>query len=251
MPDAHTALGYAQLYHDADWLAAESSFLRALEINPSSSPAYMGHSQLLTVLARHGEAICAAKRARELDPLSPIVNTMLAFALCMAGELEEALECSRSGIEMTPSFSTAHAVLGWIYERMGKTDEAVASYRTAVQHCPGSFLMRAHLARGAALTGDTHEATRILNELLQQRETTYVPCYWIALVYAALGQEEPSLMWLETAGRERCGWRTLSAVDPRLRAFAHNAKFQGLLREIGFPARDHDVKARAANHARA
>jgi TolB-like protein/Tfp pilus assembly protein PilF len=233
LPDAHTALGLAQAFYDADWGAAEASFLRALQLNPSSSGAYLGYAQLLMLCSRHREAVEAAQRARDLDPLSPIVNSILVVVLYLAGKFEEGLERGLKCIEIAPEFATAHACLGWIYEGLKAVDQAAACYRAAVERGPGSPLMWAHCARGAALIGDRDEATRILDDLLRQREATHVPCTWIALVYAALGQEEGVLQWSELAMRERCGWRALFAVDPRLTAFSANPRYQMLVRDLG------------------
>lgn len=136
---------------------------------------------------------------------------------------------------MEPSFCAAHAMLSLIYEARGELDQAVRSSRVATQHGPDSPLMLCHLARSLAAAGDTEEATQILRALLQLRETYYIPATWLALICAALDQQEPSLTWLETAVRERDPWRLCLAVDPRFKIFWNNGRFLDVLQEIGLP----------------
>jgi TolB-like protein/Flp pilus assembly protein TadD len=237
LAEAHVALGYAQFFYDGDWAAAETTFLRALEINPSCSAAYTGLAQLLSILGRHAEAMAAAKRGRELDPFSPLVHTILVLCLYFAGRLREALEFAHACIELEPAFATIHAMLGSVYQALGDSEQATSSYRNAVRLCPESPLMQAHLAYGLAANGSAGESRRILEELLKLRKLTYVSPHWIGVVFAALGHQSQALLWFDTAVRERCGWRVVCAVDPRLRCVARNPQFKRLLLQIGFQKR--------------
>lgn len=230
--DAHAAIGYARLYYDGNWDAAESSFQRALELNPSSERAHIGYAQLLTALGRHGEAIAAAQRAHELDPLSPIASTILSAVLYFAGNLDEALTCCLECIEMEPNFPTIHAELGVVYGTLGNMAQAVGEHRVAVRLCPESPLMLAHLAYSLALAGIEDEARSILEELLRARPSGYIPPYWLALIYKALGEEDVALSWFETAVMERCGWRLIAAVDPKVGALATHPRYRALLRQM-------------------
>lgn len=109
IPEAHTALGYYSLF-TGNWVAAEQYVLRALEINPSFSAAHVTYSYL-SVLGRQEQAILAAKRGLELDPVSPIVATMAAAVHHWAGRLDDALRYLQDCIGMNPRFCTAHQLL--------------------------------------------------------------------------------------------------------------------------------------------
>ncbi len=58
-------------------------------------------------MARHDEAIAAARRAQEIDPLSPILTVSLGRALWHADRREEALAAARKAFELDPNFSQA------------------------------------------------------------------------------------------------------------------------------------------------
>jgi len=232
LPEAHSALGWLRCWQ-ADWAQSENSFLRALEINPNFSLGYCGYARLLSVLGRREQAIALGKRARQLDPLSPLVHGMLGIELYHAGQFREAIECQCSAIEIDPGFCVAHAMLGFIYQEMGELDRAVSSLRVAVEKAPDTPLMSCFLARSLAAAGETEEATRILEELLQLRETNCIPATSIALVYAALREREHAWSWLMTAMHELDPWRCHMGVDPRFRFFWKDPRFARLLHGMG------------------
>ena len=244
-PDAHIALGFTKLLYDADTTGAEASFLRALEINPSAALGYQGCAAVQSALRRHDEAVFAMTRARELDPLSPLMNTNAAVVLYGAGRWTEALECIRNCIDMNPDFAVAHVIAGWICEAMGALDQAIKAYRTPVRRSLDSPMVIAHYARAFALAGESKKAQQILDELIQQRTTRYVYPFWVALVYCALGQLEDTFRWLEATVRDRCGWRIYMAFDPKLLPLAENRKFQQLLQEVWSPSNSNNVKENA------
>ena len=58
--------------------------------------------------------------------------------------------------------------------------------------------------------------------------------YGLALVYAALGDTEEALRWLEEADRHHSFWWTFwGHVDPRLDVLRNEPRFQDLLRRLG------------------
>jgi TolB-like protein/Tfp pilus assembly protein PilF len=70
LSEAHASLAFVELYYEWDWAGAEKSFRRAIELNPNYAPAYQWYSHLLMSGGRTSDAISAAKRAAEIDPLS-------------------------------------------------------------------------------------------------------------------------------------------------------------------------------------
>src|SRR5438445_10692467 len=55
------------------------------------------------------------------------------------GKYDEALGCCQAAIALDPGGSTAHSLLGMIYERMGKTAEAVQQYQLVLRMNPDSI----------------------------------------------------------------------------------------------------------------
>ena len=81
---------------------------------------------------RVADAIAEVKRAQELDPLSPIVNTDLGWYLLYAGQAAEAVAQFRKTIEFDANSVSAHRGLGVALSRDGRYDEAIDELKRAL-----------------------------------------------------------------------------------------------------------------------
>jgi len=68
--NTHYVDGMIYLYHDWDWVRAEKSFNRVLQISPGNLTSLRGLSRLLNTLQRHDQAVRYAKSVVENDPLT-------------------------------------------------------------------------------------------------------------------------------------------------------------------------------------
>jgi len=91
LAEAHTSLAYATMLYEWDWAAAERSFLRAIELDPSYATAHQWYAELLVTLGRTEEAIREVRVAESLDPLSMIISWNVARILAFSRRHEEAL----------------------------------------------------------------------------------------------------------------------------------------------------------------
>jgi len=92
---AYVSLGYLQMSRDLDWERAETNILRGLALDPDYAQGRSRHAFLLMATGRTDSALAEARRAVELDPLSPKYANTLAQALLLARrfeELEEAVD---------------------------------------------------------------------------------------------------------------------------------------------------------------
>jgi hypothetical protein len=55
-------------------------------------------------------------------------------------------------------------------------------------------------------------------------------------VYAGLGDKNQAIAWLDKSYRERSSFLTVAKVDPLFDSLQDDARFQELLRRIGFPS---------------
>lgn len=62
------------------WIKSEGHFRKALQLAPDSPNIYQWYSTLLSGVGRHRDGLEAAKRARDLDEISPVLNNRLAVA---------------------------------------------------------------------------------------------------------------------------------------------------------------------------
>lgn len=227
--EARTALAYYHFHYEHNWNATEASLLRALAIDPTYPIAVGAYAQLLSALGRHDHAVEMMRRARDVDPYSGYTGIMFGWALYYAGNYEEALLQLQSATGIDNSLWTGHMSLGMVLERLGRTEKAVAEFRSAVEYSENGGMARALLAYGLASAGDKAGALEILDVLLRLRQRRYFSPYWVAAIFAALGQRSEAFRWLEIATEERCSWVVFVREDPKFARLRDDARFQAIV----------------------
>ena len=234
LAEAHTSLATVRFNYDWDWNAAASGFRRAVELNPSYATAYQRNSLYLMSMGRITESIAEMNRAHDLDPLSTSMNFSLGWRLYMAREYDQAIEQLRNTIDMDPDFVLPHLVLGQAYEQKKAYDQAITELRRAAEISQNSPPTLAALARTYAVSGRTAEARKLLDQLMEQSKKQYVSPFYVAIVYAGLGESDQALDWLEKAYKDRSNAIVFAKVDPQLDTLRTTPRFQSLLHRLAF-----------------
>jgi hypothetical protein len=81
--------------------------------------------------------------------------------------------------------------------------------------------------------GKREEEGRILNGLKNKRRQDYLRPYILAEDYAALGEKDLALEWLQKAYQERDDWIVWIKVDPNLDGLRAEPRFANLLSRVG------------------
>lgn len=234
LAEAHAALGLIESTYDWDWNSAEREFRRAIELNPGYVSAYLWYG--LTCLASTGrmnEALAAIRKARDLDPLSPITNTNLASVLLRMGRYDEAIRIYRETIDLEPSFFWAYRDLGLALFEKRSFGEAIDALRKAHSISGGNPGVMAALGYCYGALGQTNLARNMLNQLQELSKRSYVPPYHIAAVYAGLGQPAQALEWLDRAYQDRSSWMNGVKVDPLFGSLRPDPRFASILKKMG------------------
>jgi len=87
-------------WHRWQWIKAEEHFRQALELAPDSPNIYQWYSQHLSSVGRNHDGLAAAKRARELDEISPAINDRLGVAYLWVNENTRAAEHFAIGAQL-------------------------------------------------------------------------------------------------------------------------------------------------------
>jgi serine/threonine-protein kinase len=233
--EAHTALAFVKFRFDWDWAGAGREFNLAFEQNANYASAHQWYANYLIAKGQTSDAIKAAKRAQELDPLSLITISQQSWALYFANRYDEAIASCQSVLAQDPDFYIARRYLGMAYEQKRMYPEAIAEFQRALTASRGSLLMKAHLGHAYAVSGDKAKAQQVLDELLERSKKGYVSAYLTAVIYAGLGEKDRAFEWLEKAYNERAEFLVYLKVDPRLESLRSDPRFQDLLRRIGLP----------------
>jgi TolB-like protein/Flp pilus assembly protein TadD len=162
---------------------------QTLTLDPDSATAYTTLGSLilrspggdLATVARHYE------HALALDPANAetVYDSLILFPIL--GRSEEAVAFGEYCVAHDPVGSFAHSTLGRVYHWIGRRDEAISSFRTALRLSPDVALL--HNMIGTALL--KKDAKAALAEFLQGPLDEDRPIN-LAMAYHALGQKAQS-----------------------------------------------------------
>src|SRR5262245_42429644 len=229
---AHTGLAWALCY-DFDMVGSISEFQRAITLNPNYATAHQWYGRHpLAALGRLDEAIAEGKRAVELDPLSPVINTDLGQTLVNACRYDEAIAQLRKTLEIDPTFYYAHYSLGMAFQLKGDVPTAIAEY-TKAQQLSDDLRIQVLLANIKALSGEKEAAKQLLTELEEISRHRYVRSYWRALLHLSLGNRDEAIRWLDKGVADHEGLEIAwIKVDPMLDPLRGDPRFEALVQKV-------------------
>ncbi|MGH9793670.1 MAG: TPR end-of-group domain-containing protein [Candidatus Acidiferrales bacterium] len=233
--EAHSSLAGVFMDYRWNWPDVETEYKRALELHPGYPVAHQWYGNYLNAMGRSGEGIAELQRARELDPLSLIINTNLGWAYHLGREYDKALEEAHKALELDPNFYWTYLLMGRAYEQKGLHKEAIIAYERATVLSGNNSMVLAELGHAYARAGQQSEARKILARLKRPSGREYASPYDVALVCVGLGQKEEAFAWLEKSYQERARPLGFAKVEPRLDPLRSDPRFQHLLLRMNFP----------------
>jgi TolB-like protein/DNA-binding winged helix-turn-helix (wHTH) protein len=228
------AIGYVRWLFDWDWPAAEAGFRNAVRLAPEYGIAHSVLGHALSQSGKQSEAVRETLRARELDPLNPMIHAMSSQVALQAHDYPGALELAQQAINLDPEFWIGHIMKGQALIQLGHTDAAIEALTMAARFSNNNskaMSMRGYLL---ARTGHTAEAREVLATLEAASRTKYVPPFAMALVTAGLGNKDETFEWLERAYQARDVHLMFLTVDPKWDPFRSDPRFQALLDRCDF-----------------
>jgi DNA-binding winged helix-turn-helix (wHTH) protein/TolB-like protein/Flp pilus assembly protein TadD len=236
LAEAYVSLAHVKTNYEWEWAEAERLFRKAIAIEPEYATAHQWFGiHYLAPRGRLEEAVAETRRARQLDPLSPVFNAFVGAALFFARRYDEAIEECRKTIDLHPDFGVARWYLGRAYLQKGRHQEALAELQKAVALSGDSPLMKGTLGVGYALAGDRGAAQAALVELEALRSASYASALDLADIHVALGDRERAFRWLDQAAAERSFHLIYLEVWPELDPLRADPRFAALVRRLGLP----------------
>jgi tetratricopeptide (TPR) repeat protein len=169
----------------------------------------------------------------ELDPLSLAVNRGAAWPLFFARRYPEAIAQLQKTLNLDSTYVAARSLLGRVHLETGQYAEGLAELQEAERRT-NVYRYRALLAHGYARAGQRDTAVKLLEEIKRPSAGQFVPPYDIALIYAALGDDQQALDWLERGYRERDATMVNLRHDMRFDRLARNPRFVALVARMQF-----------------
>lgn len=235
LAEAHNAAGMVSFFMGWDWVSADRSFRRAIELNPNYAIAHQFYAHCLSNSRRPSEAASEIQKAREIDPLSPMMHTFAAAIFVVAKRYGDALPLLQQALAIDPDFFPAHSVVGLLHQQTGKPDVAIEEYRKAYRLSGGNILQLAYQGFVLGQIGRRAEAEQIVTTMNQIAQSRFVPPFAFALVYAGLGDRDEAFRWLEQAYEVRDIGLVFLPAAPHWDSLRSDKRFESLLRRCRFP----------------
>ncbi|HJU91415.1 MAG TPA: protein kinase [Pyrinomonadaceae bacterium] len=233
LPEAHAALAMVLFKFERNVPESEREFLRAIELNPNFATAHQWYAgATLVATGRFDRAIAEGRRAVELDPMALIPNVELAAVYSYARRHDEAIAQLRRVIDMDPDWYLAHMLLCVVYGYKGQFAEAIAEGEKA-RRLNDDPAVLGYLAQSLALSGKREEAMKIVAQLHEVSKQRYVPAFSFGIVYAALGDKDQALQWMERCLQDSAWEITLIKVDPAFDNLRSDPRFNDLVKRVG------------------
>ena len=234
--EARRAEGWFHLFAEWDLKRAVKSFEGCIELDPTSGlshiwlgwPAWPG---------REEEAVAAARKAQQLDPLNLYVNSLAAAILDFSGHPDQGVIEGETVLELDPNYLVALYLTGGVYSRLGRHEDALRLSARGIEVSGRSAFFLSHHGFTLARAGRLDDARGILAELNACAQKGYVPALFRAVVHASLGELDPAFALLEEGVKQRNPWIG-SPRMPMFDGFRADPRFAEHLRRIGHPDAD-------------
>jgi TolB-like protein/Tfp pilus assembly protein PilF len=242
LPEAHTALAEIKLYYDWDWAAAEESFKRAIELNPSQDWAHAHYGWYFQLTGDAERAIEEMSQAQQIGPLTPLWSAWLAWIYWGENDLDEALAQAQKAVELAPEFPWSLHVLGGVYAAKGMYEEALATHERLRPILPN--VANWGFATTYTLMGRRNDALNVAAEIAEnpgQKDLQF-----LGMIHAGLGNKMEALNWLEAAHEAHTDWFPwIGAVAGSeftrvLEILSDEPRFQELIAGLELPAENPD-----------
>lgn len=236
LAEAHFAMAALKTWAEWDWKGGEASFRRAIQLNPNDPMARAYYSNLLCLLKRHEEAVAKVERALELDPVNSLFMGIYGGTLVSLERYDEAIAQGRKVLRTLPNDPIAHFLLWEALHWKGQYDEALEEAKALYAGLELTPVLEA-MSSGYQAGGYSGAMRAAAGTLAAISQPVYFGPWHIAYPYAAAGEKEKALEWLEKGyeigdlnmpylGQEHTILKDLLIDDPR---------FQDLVRGVGLP----------------
>lgn len=236
--EPHAVLGMMRT-SDFDYTAAESEFIRAIELSPNYATAYHWYAESLAMQGRFDESFAQYNKALELDPLSLAISTDLGRTYYLARQNDRAIEHLTKLIEMDPNYARTHFYLATAYQEKGMFEESIQEMEKGLV-LSGEDPDTIGKGKRAVLDAYKESGPRGYWKMILEiqkvglRNDVLIQPANIAVVNARLGQRAEAFSWIEKMFAHGGGAYAALKVSPEWDNLRGDPRFRDVLRHAGF-----------------
>ena len=223
---SHAALASVQFVLDRDLQRAERSFRYAMELDPTLPDIHRRYSYLLGASGRFAEATEQARIAAEMEPTSSGAIADLAWTRVLAGDLAGAERLYHDALRLDPANSGVLLSLGYCQELRNAPDEAMQTYRRAMQLRGFPQELIATYDRAFVASGLPGLYAAFVDRLGPNKA---VPRFMLAFFAARAGRTAEAIALLRDAAKRREPGTLWLAVHPAFASLRGQREFGALV----------------------
>jgi DNA-binding winged helix-turn-helix (wHTH) protein/Flp pilus assembly protein TadD len=234
LAEVHVSMAAVQLFFEWNWASTERALQSALDLSPSYSPAHALFTHYAAARGWTHYAIASARRALDLDPMSPVAHLDQAWAYLLARDYSRAMNQCDSIHAMGMNVPLARVYVAQIYQCTGKHQTAVTEMEKLLAsdgETPAPIL--ALLGHAYGLAGTIRAAREVLHQMKTLAGRCYVSPYDWAVLHTGLGENGAALQYLEQALEERSPRAIWLNVEPAFDSLRADRRFRSIIRRLG------------------
>ena len=168
---------------------AEKSVERAIALAPALATVYVAQAQLQILSDfQYVAAERTIRKAIELDSTDADARVWHAFALGYLGRLDEALAEGRKAVRLDPLSTDAQIIVQWLLMHLRQLPELVVATNAILEVDPKSAIALGNLAQGYALSNRPDSAGMAADAMLKLDGTSWGVRAQTMFAYAAAGR---------------------------------------------------------------
>lgn len=226
---ASAVLSAVALALDLDAHEAERLARRALALNERSATAHVTLSGALLAEGRVDESVDEARQGWQADSLESYNDFWYFSTLLYQRQLDTAAALLERLSSILPS-ADLRAMTGWLRAEQGELRRALPllNWRYYGGQYAGTYV------RALVAQGDTAAARATVDSMLAARTPGYYNPLALARAYAALGDTDRGMAWLQRAVDERTIWVGVIRVDDQLALLRVDPRYAALERQLRY-----------------
>ncbi len=231
---AHVLLGMTKVFLEYDWMEAEEEIKLGLKFSANDTYALGYYGYFLAYLGRFEEAVRAAQRAVDIDPLDERIRRFLGWVYYHARRYDEAIEIFARVIKAYPNdvLSNEYLLTSYFCKNMRKEALAQAEKLMTLPDAEADHTILSFTGYVYGALGEKRKAKDHLEKMLLLAQKGFVDPQAVAFVYVGLGDINLALEYIERA-YEQGTFLAQIKVEPALDPLRGEPRFQAILKKIG------------------
>jgi TolB-like protein len=228
LADAHSQHASLLGYYDRDYRRAVGEYTRALGLDSTLSGASADYANILTATGRPDSAASVLRRALRIDPSSTYLAYWAPLNLIYAGRLADARAACAVAVDINARVGR------WCRMNLLFADARYAALVDTLRlEAEPTPVTHAYLAAALGRLGRRSEAQSEAALVEAAARKQYLDERVPAQMYAAMGDSDRAIAWLERAFESNAAILAYMNVDNRLAPLRRDPRFQAMLRRAG------------------